>query len=217
MGASFTLEITPSDELIPYIDEIKTLSIEKVGAWPHITVARDESKGDYPLLTKLSKDEYYKVWGTFNSLMFDFKMKVFGEKRREYCFAGNWTSTLNLLTGTMKQCYQTNYFSNIYKDTRKPIKFVNMGKKCKAPHCHNAHAFLCLGSIPELETPYYAELRNRKCIDGTEWLRPKMKAFMSTKLEESNRDIRPNSDKIINSLYSVIYPVLLKGKKLLKP
>lgn len=55
MKASFTIEVTPSDELIPYIDEMKEVSLREFGALPHITVARDESKPDYPLLTKLSK------------------------------------------------------------------------------------------------------------------------------------------------------------------
>ena len=113
MKASFTIEVTPSDELIPYIDEMKKVSIEHLGALPHITVARDESKSDYPLLTKLSREEYIKTWGQFDSMMFDFKIKVFGQKRKEYCYAGNWTWTLNLITGTMKQCYKTNFFANI--------------------------------------------------------------------------------------------------------
>lgn len=205
MKASFTIEVTPSDELIPYIDELKEISLKRLGALPHITVARDESKPDYPLLTKLSKEDYIKTWGQFDSKMFDFKMSVFGQKRNEYCYAGNWTCTLNLLTGTMKQCYMTNYFTNIYKHPNKPIKFVNIGKGCKAPHCHNAHAFLCFGAIPELKTPYYYELRNRVCVDGTEWLQPEMKAFMSCKLEEENEQSRPLSDVIINKFYGFVY------------
>ena len=216
MGASFTLEITPSDELIPYIDEIKKVTMENAGAWPHITVARDESKPDYPLLTKLSREDYIKTWGVFNSKMFDFKISVFGEKRREYCYAGNWTFTLNLLTGTMKQCYKTNYFANIYKHLDKPLRFVNIGRGCKAPHCHNAHAFLCFGAIPELDTPYYAELRNRVCADGTEWLTPEMKAFMSNKLEEDNLALQPKSDIAINFVYNILYRFAMCGRNVLK-
>ena len=76
MKASFTIEVTPSDELIPYIDEMKEVSLREFGALPHITVARDESKPDYPLLTKLSKDDYIKTWGGVR-----FKTVRFQDKR----------------------------------------------------------------------------------------------------------------------------------------
>lgn len=216
MKASFTIEVTPSDELIPYIEEMKEVSLKNLGALPHITVARDESKTDYPLLTKLSREEYIKTWGQFDSKMFDFKISVFGVKRKEYCYAGNWTWTLNLITGTMKQCYQTNYFANIYKNVSKPLKFVNIGHGCKAPHCHNAHAFLCFGAIPELKTPYYYELRNRVCTDGTEWLQPEMKSFMSCKLNEINEESHPKKDVFINWIYGIIYAVAINARTFLK-
>lgn len=216
MGASFTLEITPCDELIPFIDEIKEISMMRLGALPHITIARDESKPDYPLLTKYSKEEYGKIWGVFDSMMFNYKLSVFGEKRKEYCYAGNWTATLNLMTGTLKQCYSTNYFTNIYKNLDKPIKFVNIGTGCKAPHCHNAHAFLTFGSIPTLDTPYYAELRNRVCLDGSEWLNNKMKSFMSTKLIDSNEETHPSMDVYLNKGYSVLYNTWLFYRKFAK-
>lgn len=213
MGASFTLEITPCDELIPFIDEIKEMSMSHVGAWPHITVARDESIPDYPLLTEYSKEEYKKIWGVFDSKMFDFKISVFGEKRTEYCYAGNWSATLNLMTGTMKQCYSTNYFTNIYKNVDKPIRFVNMGKGCKAPHCHNAHAFLTFGSIPSIETPCYTDLRNRVCVDGTEWLNEEMKSFMSTKLKDSNEISYPSKDIYLNKMYNLAHNMWLFYRK----
>ena len=42
IGCSFTLETTPSDELIPYIEEMQHVARENVGAICHVTVARDE-------------------------------------------------------------------------------------------------------------------------------------------------------------------------------
>ena len=216
MGASFTLEVTPSDELIPYIGELKELTLAKVGALPHITVARNESKSDYPLLTSLSRDEYKKVWGQFDSKLFEFKMSIFGKKRKEYCFAGNWSFTLNLITGVMKQCYCTNFFANIFKNPDKKLNFVNIGRACKAPHCHNGHAFLTIGSIPELETPYFVELRNRVCLDGSEWLNPECKALFSSKMMESNEQIKPFKDVITNHIYSAFYKLAWNGRKIMK-
>ena len=48
---------------------------------------------------------------------------------------------------------QQNIFENM-----KPIKLKPVGRKCKAPHCWNSHAFLTWGSIPSLKTPYYYEM-----------------------------------------------------------
>ena len=76
---------------------------------------------------------------------------------------------------------------NIYKDLEKPISFEAIGK-CNEAHCYNGHAFLTLGNIPELKTPVYATLRNRIMTNGEEWLNPKMKAFLSQKLNNSNEE-----------------------------
>ena len=54
-GISFTVEVTPSDDYIPYIEEIKDECMKEIGALPHITVCRIEN-GEVPLMSKLSKD-----------------------------------------------------------------------------------------------------------------------------------------------------------------
>ena len=80
----------------------------------------------------------------------------------------------------------------------KPIKFCPIGNNCLEYHCYNGHSYIVLGDIPELDAPTYAELRNRICIDGSEWLRPEMKSFMSTKLCESNKEYTQSEKKMIN-------------------
>lgn len=197
-GCSFTLELTPNDETIPYIQEFQELAVKELGAPAHITVARNEVSEDRlkPILTKLSREEYAKTWGTpyesggkvyERSGLFDFKFSIFGEKRREFCYAGLWSFYLDLGTGMKSQCYCTRTWQNIFDDPEKPIDFSPIGYKCKEPHCFNGHAFLAFGDIPELETPTYASLRNRVCADGSEWLTPAVKAFYSGKLKDSNR------------------------------
>ncbi len=81
-GCSFSVEITPNDELIPHIDDIKKISLENVGALPHITVARDSRKKSLPILTALTRDEFRDVWSQFESKMFDFKLSVFEKKTK---------------------------------------------------------------------------------------------------------------------------------------
>jgi len=198
-GASFTVEITPTDELEEYIDEMKKTCIEKVGAPCHSTLGRVINDDSIPVLTKRSFDEYKEIWGKMNSKLFEFKSEIFYKKRKEFCYAGAWSFNLNLSNGDICQCYARPYMGNIYKDITQPIPEFPVGNTCKQPHCYNGHAFLGLGNIPELETPTYAEMRNKICEDGSEWLKPEMKCFMSTKLKESNNQYSKN-EKILWNL-----------------
>ena len=188
-GCSFTLELTPSDDAIPYIDEIKQRAIAELGAPNHVTIARDErTKNRLPMLTQLSRQEYIDTWKTFDSALFDYKLTIFGHKRREFCYAGDWSFCVNLATGKMKQCYRTYYRADIFRDITKPIPFRAIGNCCKEHHCYNGHSLIVLGDIPSQSTPTYAQLRNRQSLGGSEWLRPEMKSFMSTRLKESNTE-----------------------------
>ena len=186
-GASFTLEATPSDEWVPYIDEMKERAIAEVGAPCHITVARDErDMVNLPILTQYSRQEYSKIWSVFDSKLFEYKLSIFGVKRKEFCYAGEWVFSLNMGDGMLYPCYCSRLGQNILDDVTKPIKFQAIGCNCPEPHCHNGHVWLGFGAIPTLDAPTYAEMRNRICPDGSEWLKPKMKAFMSQKLYENN-------------------------------
>lgn len=201
-GCSFSLELTPSDELIPYIDDVKAICLEKVGALCHVTVGRDETKPDLPLLTRYSREEYKKVWSTFHSDMFDFKISVFGEKRKEFCYAGAWGGILNLENGMLSACCNTLLKQNIFADLHKPIEIAPIGR-CNSVHCHNAHAWLTLGMIPALDTPTYAQMRNRIDGEGKEWLTAEMKAFLSQKLADSNERYAPDRERALFPLKTV--------------
>lgn len=213
-GASYTIEATPSDELIPYIDDMKAQCMKHCGAINHVTVARNEAaKGNLPILTSFSNEEYRSIWSVFNSEFFDYKYSIFGVKRKEFCYAGDWSFVLNVGTGMMSQCYCSYFKQNILDDPTKPIKFLAVGNNCNQYHCYNGHAFLVLGDIPELDAPTYAEIRNRVCADGSEWLKPEMKAFMSTKLYESNEEystlkkILTNFEDIIRGVGQKVYRI----------
>lgn len=196
-GASFTIEITPTDELEPYIDEIKKIMIDNMGALPHMTIARVDSDKILPL-TKHKTEEYYDIWGQFNSELFDFKKEIFGTKRNEFCYAGEWSICVNLITGVYTQCYGGKVLGNIYKNLEKPLKFLPIGCNCIQPHCYNGHAFLGFGNIPELNAPTYDIMRNRIQNDGKEWLTKDMKEFMQSKLKESNEVYNDKQKAMIN-------------------
>lgn len=185
-GVSFTVEITPSDELIPYIEDVKKICMEKLGALCHITIARDDRTNGIDHLSKYDFDEYKKIWGSFDSKMFDFKTSIFYKKRTEFCYAGDWSIYVNINTGSIRQCYCGKVIGNMY-DFNNPIEFEAIGKNCSLAHCYNGHAFLTLGDIPSINSVTYADIRNRVCSDGSEWLQPEMKYIMQSRLEESNK------------------------------
>lgn len=198
-GASFTVEATPSDELSPYIEEMNNIAIQYTGAKPHITVARDErNMKEVAILTNRTREEYKKTWSVNDSPLFDYKLSVFNQKRTEFCYAGDWTFSLDLGTGILSQCICSLYRQNIFDNVEEPIRFKAIGHHCLLPHCWNAHAYLSFGSIPEHQAPTYDTLRNRVREDGSEWLKPEMKAFMQCKLKEANNEYSESTKKKID-------------------
>ena len=98
-GASFTVEITPSDELIEHIEDIKRICLENLGALCHVTIARDDRTDNIDILSKYSFEENKQIWGQFDSDLYKFKSSIFYQKRKEFCYAGEWSAYLNLETG----------------------------------------------------------------------------------------------------------------------
>ena len=202
-GCSFTLEVTPNDEFIPYIDDMIKISEEKLGAKPHCTIARDDRKKGIDVLSKYDFEEYKKIWSKLDSNLFDFKKDIFYKKRKEFCYAGDWSIYLNLSNGDIKQCYCGRVIDNIFKNVEKQIKFEAIGSNCKLPHCYNGHAFLTLGDIPELKTPTYFSLRDRISNDGTHFVTKKMADFLSQKLYDNNKEYTKKEKDKINRMYKL--------------
>lgn len=195
-GASANIEITPHDELIPYLDEIKEYSMTHFGALPHITIARRDDTEDIEYLTELSIAEYDQIWSSFDSDFWKFKKTIFMQKRNEFCYAGQWSLYVSLETGNATQCYCSRYNQNIFEDLDNPIDFKAIGK-CSIQHCYNGHALMTLGCIPKFTAYQYGNIRNRTKPDGTEWLQPKLKSFFNTKLEESNSRLSESEERRI--------------------
>lgn len=186
-GASANIEITPSDELIPYINEVKEFSLKHFGALPHITIARDDRTKGIDYLTKLNMADYDGAWSTFESDFWTYKKTIFGKKQKDFCYAGRWSLYVNLATGTARQCYCGKSFGNIFENPDEPFPEEPIGK-CGRAHCYNGHALLTLGLIPNATPIGYGDIRNRVREDGSEWLQPELKAFFNTKLVDSNSE-----------------------------
>lgn len=215
-GCSFTVEITPSDELIPYIEDVKKICMERLGTLCHITIARDDRTQGIDVLSKKDWESYKKIWGQFQSELFDFKTTIFYRQRNEFCYAGDWSVYINLCTGDMRQCYCGNILDNIYKNPDEKLHFSAVGNHCSMAHCYNGHAFLTLGVIPELRTISYDKVRNRMDNQGREWLQPEMKDFMSQKLADNNEEYSIDQKKQVDREYRRVcilsFPRRLKGR-----
>lgn len=207
-GVSFTVELTPDDSYLPYIDEIKEVCNKELGALCHITVCRDETKTGYPLMTSLSRDEYEKVWSEFDSDLFRYKYSIFEKKRTEFCYAGLWSMVVDLKSGNYQQCYKGKRLGNIY-DFSKPLKFCAIGHHCREGHCFYGHAFLGFGLIPGVDTVDFADMRNRDQGIVAPWLSPEMEAFMRTRLYDSNEALT-DTEKRIADIKSISPKMFIK-------
>lgn len=188
LGCSFLVQINLYDGYIPYLEDIKKLCVDNVNALPQVAATRKEESltKKIELMTDASMDEYVNMGKSFDSPLFDFTMKNFNKKRREFCYAGAWSYTLNLKTGVLKRCYASTIHQNIFADPEKPLLEMPVGKCCGSLFCLNSSHFLSLGVIPELNTPNYADLRNRPQAN---WYTKEMYEFLSGKLSSSNKTV----------------------------
>lgn len=181
-GISYTLEITPCDNLIAYIADIKSMFNERAGgAMPHITVARDDRTGMVDILSDLAFDEYKNTWGVFDSKLFEFKMDIYHKKIDKFCMAGNKALSINLESGDINSCVAHGYVGNVYDDVTEPLQFEAIGCNCRLPYCFNGHVYMTLGLCSEIDAPTYLDVRDREDRDGNHWVNGEMRKVMSQK------------------------------------
>ncbi len=183
-GASVLVQINLCDEYLPYLEEIKKICVDKVGAMPQVALTRNEKTQPMSIMTDKSAQEYYNIGKQFDSPLFDFTFKNFMVKRTEYCYAGEWSGVLDMKTGILKKCYAQPGGVNIFENIDRPILFKAVGCNCCSTYCINSSHFMSLGVIPSIKTPTYAELRNRS---SAKWYSKEMDMFLNSKLEESNK------------------------------
>lgn len=221
-GCSIIVQINLYDGYFPYWDEIKELCITEVGAAPQVAVTRDEEAPRYKFHTSHTEEEYIAKGREFHSPLWDFTLENFNKHRtRQFCYAGDWSGTLNLCTGIMTGCYGQGIEQDIFANIHKPIKFQPIGCTCSNKFCMNSSHFLSLGNIPSYPTPSYASLRNRQ---DALWYTEDMEQFLSQKLFESNIQyngiqkimltVRMALRSFIKRLYIAVARVYFKIKKI---
>ena len=180
--ASYTIELVPHDELLDQIEEIKLFSKKYFGAFPHVTIGRNEMDGR-KLLSKLSYEEYYKVWKQFDSSLFEYKMKMYEQKGCE-CNAGRYTININLETGKISRCTTIEEcVGNAYTSEKLCLNYEKVKDDCPLGYCYNCHVYGPLGIIAsEKGTPTYLEIRDRKKNDGGHWIKEPMARFLKQRI-----------------------------------
>lgn len=217
-GASIVVQLNLCDEYIPYIEEIKKICLEKVGALPQIAATRKEEKGlqNVELYTEKTEQEYLNYGKEFDSPLFEFTMKNFNVKRKEFCYAGDWSGILDLSTGIMRRCYNSYIYQDIFKNPKEKIRFLAIGNCCGSSFCMNSSHFMSLGTIPSVETPTYESLRNRK---NANWYNSEIKEVLSRKLSDNNKEynifkkVLSNFIGLIDGLIRVTYRTIKSKKK----
>lgn len=187
-GASANIEITPDDDMIPMIDEIKAFSMRHFGALPHLSIARDDRTSGISYLTKLSMEEYDKIWGAFDSGFWRFKKSIFGKRQMDFCYAGLWSAHINMATGRATCCYGHMELGDVLAHPEQPFPSRPIGH-CPIAHCYNGHALMALGLIPGKYPVRYGDIRDRVREDGTHWLNGRLRDFFNTKLVASNQEL----------------------------
>lgn len=220
-GCSFLLQINLVDEYIPFWDEIKRLSLCNVGALPQVALTRDESNNTYRPLTSLEFSDYMKIGCEMNSPLFDFTCQNFMVKRKEFCYAGYWSATLDMATGVLTGCYGGGFRRNIFENPDAPIPFTPIGKNCPHRFCFNSSHFLSQGCIPSLlPLPSYGQLRNR---EDAGWYTNTMRDFLYKQFEDVNPKLpfaihlRYFTRNIYRKLHSMAGRVKRKCRAMLKP
>lgn len=196
-GCSFIVQINLCDEYIPYLDEIKSVCKEKIGAWPQVAATRKENSNlsKIEFLTSMSDEEYIAFGKTFDSKLFEYTIENFNIKRNEFCYAGQRSGTLNLANGILYKCYADPKPQKIFDNPNDPICFEPIGKNCNCTFCLNSSHFMSQGVIENGDSRTYCDLRDRP---EAGWFNETMRYALSGKLWDNNESLNESEQSKYN-------------------
>lgn len=184
-GISIVVQLNLCDEYMPYLNEIKKISLIKLGTYPQIALTRNQRSRKIKIESDKTMEEYIELGNSFNSSLFKYTVRNFNKKEKNFCYAGDWSGILDLSSGKLKKCYSYPYEQDIFKDLEKEIDFEAIGKTTCKPYCINSSHFLSLGVVPKIKSESYADLRNRK---EANWYTNEMLSFLNGKLYNNNEE-----------------------------
>ena len=136
--ASLYPSIITSDIYVPYVDEIKRVFWDRLGVYPEVDPARDDSDLLNPcIMTGLPKATYEKIWGSFGSERFKFRCHE-GLNRAQRCMAGANYYWAEGYSGSFLKCPRVlkKKLRNLYCDLDEDIAVSPEGE-CPAAFCYN--------------------------------------------------------------------------------
>lgn len=167
---SYTIEIVADDNANGLFDEIIDVMRENDEANPQVLECRIDPQWDIPVLAEDIK-KHVAAWERYRSDLYETQQKLWGKRIDKFCYAGELSAEVNLATGELMQCIGTRVVYNIFDYTGSRIDFCAIGENCRLSHCFIAYVWQALcGNVEEISIPTYAQLRNRKRPDGSEWL-----------------------------------------------
>jgi hypothetical protein len=218
-NVSFTVELTANDESIKFIPDIKEVCLRRTGALCHVVESRDEGNPRYPRLTKLPLAEHQSVWGSFESLLFQYEQKTYERYQPKFCYAGEFSCAIELQSGDCYQCNGAKKFANMFESTDTPVSWVGIGENCPLSHCFISYVWSALcNCYGEENTPTYAQERDRVCADNSHWLTVAMRGAFSHRCSEYHELYSPDKayyiDLLMRKVYKGLAPMEREKKKL---
>lgn len=205
-GISYSIEIVASDSLAPMVPDIISLFQERGEPLPQVLESRESISGSIGRLTELSISEHTALWSQFHSPLFDGMQALWGVRRREFCYAGEYSVAVNLASGEMIQCNERRALQNIYQNLDEPLYFCAVGRNCQLTHCYISYVWqgLC-GNVRGLKFPSYDSQRNRIMSDGSEWLSPAVKRAYSEMIGRKAGYYSKRKEHIVSALMDAQY------------
>ena len=205
-GIAFSVEIVSSDYVLDDLDELKEFSMKNFGALPHVLGGRDETTpGKYgELETKLDKEEFYKIWSSFDSNLFKFQYSDFSKPLNNmFCYAGDYTGSLDLGTGEFYSCPGGPKLTNFFENIEERVAFFPVGRTCPFPFCFCGFFLQVLAGVgrEEYEQKYtFNTFRDRTCTDGSTWLNTNIRELFSHRCSEFHEDLSLEQKEFITCL-----------------
>lgn len=191
---SYAIYLCISDSYLPYVREVSALCKSRAGILPVASMVRKYSEEGATLAEPYSKEIEDLVEATCDTRQWKLQKKLYGQKRNEFCHAGQCSMNLNLGTGDYTKCWgrsrpisglekfvekspslikkigrrfvKTQAVGNIFKNPKGSIKFEPIGK-CPFFDCVCA-SYLVWGLIPEMSAPTHSNVYYDRAATSSE-------------------------------------------------
>lgn len=216
-GASSYPFLVVSDSYMPYLDEIKQVCMEKIGAMPHCTPSivfeeKDDIKRDGKLKTspECTPEFVNKINEQFNSDIFRISTKLLDVNVKDiFCYAGEWSFCVDLRSGAMVKCHACKPEANFYKDLKRLPKLLPIGNNCQIATCALQYNFVAEGLIPEI-----ADVKSfGQILDRPELINEEVRKLLDFKYTDFKKQYSINKQKKISEKVSKIFAAKRIGLK----